>query len=107
MSRVGLLSTLVLISITSYLVRNRTSLSSSHLSFAPVPETWLPRPIRLCRPHSRSTVRSTATQTELCGGFLWLKPVVVSLVSCSKAEVVMSGSETMLVYGWKQMVVDG
>ena len=37
---------------------------------------------------SNATVRSTATQTVRCGGFLWLKPVAISLVSCSKAEVV-------------------
>ena len=28
------------------------------------------------------------TQTVRCGRFLWLKPVAISLVSCSKAEVV-------------------
>ena len=39
----GLLSTLVLISRTSYLVGNRTSLSGSRWSCAPVPESWLPR----------------------------------------------------------------
>ena len=33
-------------------------------------------------------MRSTATQTVRCGGFLWLKPVAISFVSCSKAEVV-------------------
>ena len=37
---------------------------------------------------SNSAVRSTATQTVRCGGFLWLKTVAISLVSCSKAEVV-------------------
>ena len=37
---------------------------------------------------SNAAVRSTATQTVRCGGFLWLKPVAISLVSCSKAEVV-------------------
>ena len=37
---------------------------------------------------SIATVRPTATQMIPCGGFLWLKPVAISLVSCSKAEVV-------------------
>ena len=37
---------------------------------------------------SNAGVRSTAKQTVRCGGFLWLKPVAISLVSCSKAEVV-------------------
>ena len=31
---------------------------------------------------SNATVRSTATQTVRSGGFLWLKPVAISLVSC-------------------------
>ena len=35
-----------------------------------------------------TAVRSTATHTDRCGGFFWLKPVAISLVSCSKAEVV-------------------
>ena len=37
---------------------------------------------------SNAAVRSTATHTIRCRGFLWLKPVAISLVSCSKAEVV-------------------
>ena len=37
---------------------------------------------------SNTAVRSTATQTGRCGCFLWLKHVAISLVSCSKAEVV-------------------
>ena len=53
---------------------------------------------------SNATVRSTATQTVRCGGFLWLKPVVISLVSCSGR---VPGWETVLVCGWKQVVVDG
>ena len=36
---------------------------------------------------SNAAVRSTATQTVRCGGFLLLKPVATSPVSCSKAEV--------------------
>ena len=35
-----------------------------------------------------AAVRSTATQTIRCAGSLWLKSVAISLVSCSKAEVV-------------------
>ena len=42
----GLLSTLVQISITSYLEGNGTSLSGSRWSCAPVPVTWLLRPIQ-------------------------------------------------------------
>ena len=37
---------------------------------------------------SNAAVRSTATQIVRCGGFLWLNPVAISLVSCIKAEVV-------------------
>ena len=37
---------------------------------------------------SNASVRSTATQTVRGGGFLWLIPVAISLVSCSKAQVV-------------------
>ena len=36
---------------------------------------------------SNAAVKSTATQTVRCGGFLLLKPVATALVSCSKAEV--------------------
>ena len=41
---------------------------------------------------SDSAVRSTATLTVRCGGFLRLKPVAISLVSCSKADLVESPS---------------
>ena len=37
---------------------------------------------------SNAAVRSTATQTVRSGGFLWLKPVTMSVVSWSRAEVV-------------------
>ena len=37
---------------------------------------------------SNAAVRSTATQTVRCGGFLWLNPVAMSVVSWSSAEVV-------------------
>ena len=37
---------------------------------------------------SNAAIRSTATQTVRCESLLWLKPVAISLVSCSKAEVV-------------------
>ena len=37
---------------------------------------------------SNAAVRSTSTQTVRCGGFRWLKPVAISVVSWSRAEVV-------------------
>ena len=37
---------------------------------------------------SNAAVRSRVTHTVRCGSFLWLKPVTISLVSFSKAEVV-------------------
>ena len=57
---------------------------------------------------SNVAVRSTATQTVRCGGFLWLKPFEISLVSCSKAEVVecpgwsADGSRCLLTIGSKR-----
>ena len=51
---IRLLLTLVLISIASYLVGNWTSLSGILWSRAPVPESWLPKSIWLCRPCSKS-----------------------------------------------------
>ena len=37
---------------------------------------------------SKAAVRSTATQTVRWGGFFWLNPVAMSVVSCNSAEVV-------------------
>ena len=54
---------------------------------------------------SNVVVRSTFTQTVRCGGFFWLKLVAISLVSRSKAEVVVSRSETLLVCGWKRWLL--
>ena len=61
---------------------------------------------------SNAAVRLTATHTVRCGGFLWLKPVAISLVSCSKAEVVecpgrkpcwsADGSRWLLMIGSKR-----
>ena len=63
-------------------------------------------------PVSNDAVSSTATQTVRGGGFLWLKPVAISLVSCSKAEVVecpgrkpcwyVDGSRWLLTVGSKR-----
>ena len=61
---------------------------------------------------SNAAVRSTAIQTVRCGGFLWLKPFAILLVSCSKAEVVecpclkpcwsADGSRWLLMVGSKR-----
>ena len=37
---------------------------------------------------SNATDKSTATQTVRPGGFLWWNPIAMSLVNCSRAEVV-------------------
>ena len=37
---------------------------------------------------SNAADKSTATQTIRSGGFLWLNPVAMSVVNCSRAEVV-------------------
>ena len=37
---------------------------------------------------SNTVDKSTATQTVRSGGFLWLNTIVISVVNCSRAEVV-------------------
>ena len=37
---------------------------------------------------SNAADKSTATQAVRSGGFLWLNPIVTSVVNCSRAEVV-------------------
>ena len=37
---------------------------------------------------SNAADKSTATQTVRSGGFIWLNPIAMSVVNCSRAEVV-------------------
>ena len=46
---------------------------------------------------SNAAVRSTATQAVRCGGFLWLKPVAISLVSCVGLRMDAGGSKTVYI----------
>ena len=48
---------------------------------------------------SNAAVRSTAMQTVRSGGFLWLKPVAMSVVSWSRAEVVEWAGQEMVAGG--------
>ena len=42
----------------------------------------------LCQNVSNAADKSTAMQTVRSGGFLWLSPIVMSVVNCNRAEVV-------------------
>ena len=52
---------------------------------------------------SNAAGRSTATQTVRSGSYFWLKLVTISPINCGR----VSGLETALACGWKQMAVDG
>ena len=47
-----------------------------------------------------AAVKSMATHTVRCGDFRWLKHVSMSVVSWSRADVRVSGSEAVLIFSW-------
>ena len=53
---------------------------------------------------SNAADKSTATQIVRSGGFLWLNPIAISVVICSKGGPVI-WSKTVLVWSWLEIFV--
>ena len=56
---------------------------------------------------SNAVDKSTAMQTVRSGGFLWLNPIAMSVVNCSRAEVVQCSGLKPYWFGagWRYLLI--